>query len=162
VYGFPVTKDAKLPYYSSLGDLSEGVRERGKVTRVVVVVHGAGRNADDYSCSAIAIVEQQSNLAPDSVLVIAPRFSVPADIDLDLSGGGIAVRWKDDESGPWRYGGNAINREYARNRSSYDAIDRIVSIVSDRSQFPNIRHVAIIGHSSGGQSVQRWSLLTAH
>jgi hypothetical protein len=51
VYGFPVTKDAKLPYYSSLGDISEGVRETRKVTRVIVVVHGAGRNADDSFCS---------------------------------------------------------------------------------------------------------------
>jgi hypothetical protein len=30
-------------------------------------------------------------------------------------------------------------------------MDQIVSIVSDRSRFPNIQHVAIIGHSSGGQ-----------
>jgi pimeloyl-ACP methyl ester carboxylesterase len=162
VHGLPVTKDAKLPYYSSLGDISEGVRESGKVTRVIVVVHGAGRNADDYFCSAMAILEQQSNLASDSVLVIAPRFPVPTDTDLDLSGGGIAVRWKDDGSGPWRYGGDAIWPEYARNYSSYNAMDQIVSIVSDRSRFPNIQHVAIIGHSSGGQFVQRWSLLTAH
>jgi pimeloyl-ACP methyl ester carboxylesterase len=168
VYGLPLSlkdADAKLPYYSSLGDIFQGVRESGTVTRVIVVVHGAGRNADDYFCSAMAIVEQQQpNLAaPDnSVLVIAPRFPVPTDTDLDLIGGGIAVRWKDDGSGPWRYGGNAIWPEYASNYSSYTAMDQIVSMVSDRSHFPNVQHVAIIGHSSGGQFVQRWSLLTAH
>jgi pimeloyl-ACP methyl ester carboxylesterase len=161
VYGFPVTKDAKLAYYSSHGDLSEVVRESGTVTRAVIVVHGAGRNADDYFCSAMATVEQQQYLTPDSVLVITPRFPVPTDTDLDLSGGGIAIRWKDDGSGPWRYGGNAIWPEYATNFSSYNAMDQIVRLVSNRSRFPNIRHVTIIGHSSGGQFAQRWSLLTA-
>jgi hypothetical protein len=41
-------------------------------------------------------------------------------------------------------------------------MDQIVSMVSDRSRFPDVQHVAIIGHSSGGQLVQRWSLMTAN
>ncbi len=48
-------------------------RSDNAVRRVLVVVHGAGRNADDYFRSAMAAAYLSGAL--DDTLVVAPRFS---------------------------------------------------------------------------------------
>lgn len=199
VHGFPITKidedsdDAKLAYYSSHGDITkmhsnededddDDATVSGNMIRMaVVVVHGSGRNADDYFCSMTAAVERRrayyySNLGggeiaaayddDDSILILAPRFPVAADAaDLVLEEGGAAILWSDAEpSGPWRYGANAVaptSFAARTNFSSYDALDRIAALLLDRTRFPNLDRITVVGHSSGGQFVQRWSLLTS-
>jgi len=160
VHGLPDLREAKLAYYSSHGDITE-FRNNDVIEMAVVVIHGAGRNADDYFCTVTAAVEQMQQNSSESILVIAPRFPVAADGEIELEEGGIAVRWSDDGSGgPWRFGANAVSPEYVENYSSYDAVDRLVAILNDKRYFLTLQHVAVIGHSSGGQFVQRWSLLT--
>jgi hypothetical protein len=41
---------------------------------VLFIIHGAGRNADDYFCAASASVELQGVYALDSVLIVAPLY----------------------------------------------------------------------------------------
>jgi hypothetical protein len=68
-------------YYSTHGDLSEILFD-DKIRMVIVIIHGAAINADGYFCSAIATIEGQQEFAKDSVMVIAPRFPMPTDMDL--------------------------------------------------------------------------------
>jgi pimeloyl-ACP methyl ester carboxylesterase len=53
-----------------------------------------------------------------------------------------------------RYGANALAPADAT--SSYDAIDMLVEALL--YQFPALTHLTIVGHSSGGQFVQRYAL----
>ena len=64
---------------------------------------------------------------------------------LDLTIPGTA----DDD---WRGGGDAEGTEL----SSYEIIDLLLAKLSDKTLFPNLRRVALIGFSAGGQFVGRY------
>lgn len=167
---------AKLAYYSSHGNIE--TTSLDKIRMVLVVIHGANRNADDYYCTATVAAEQQSSFPLDSVLVVAPKFASMSDSAINLANGGIAMRWEDGAgNGPWRYGANAVYPFHPNDDdddasslssieySSYHALDRLIQyIVTKTASFKNnlllLKRVAVIGHSSGGQFVQRWSMLT--
>ena len=56
----------------------------------------------------------------------------------------------------WRFGADAANEAI----SSYAVLDVIVRMLLDQSIYPNIKLLTVVGHSSGGQTVQRYSLST--
>lgn len=159
VHGFPVTIDAKLAYYSSHGNILE--MNGSDIEMALVVIHGAGRNADDYYCSAVAAVKLQKQYPIESVLVIVPRFASVDDNDMALIEGGTPLQWENQGDGPWRYGAQAVFPPSAQNVSSFDTMDCILNALHNSTRFSNIRHITLAGHSSGGQFVQRYSLLSS-
>ena len=52
----------------------------------------------------------------------------------------------------WRGGGDANGTEL----SSFDIIDTLFARLSDRKHFPNIKRIALVGFSAGGQFVGRY------
>ncbi|VEU34719.1 unnamed protein product [Pseudo-nitzschia multistriata] len=174
----------KLAYYSNLGPIDD----RGNypllsgVEMALVVVHGANRNGDDYFCSAKATIDLQHRFGDTikkaqpangstkerRILVVAPVFLPTPSPTGDLSGASQGGRhhplsflfWDEagDRDGSWRYGADASGP--LPGISSYDAMDAIVLNLRRSGLFPNLRRIALVGHSSGGQLVQRWSLLT--
>ena len=155
-------EDANLAYYSSHGNiLQENQLDRSEIQMALIIIHGAGRNADDYYCSAAAALQLQQRYRTESVLVIVPRFPSVADDPITLQEGGVPLLWADEGDGPWRYGAQAVFPLHATNVSSFDTVDRIINALSNRENFPHLEHITIAGHSSGGQFVQRYSLLTS-
>ena len=151
IYGFGKT-NTKPAYYASMGNLETPSSRHATVKEVIFVIHGAGRNADDYFCTMFSVAQKQSVFGPEEVLVVAPRFAAGSDESFSLHNGGEPMRWDD---GSWRYGGESFN-----NVSSFQVLDNMVSFVSNATEFPQLRKIKVIGHSAGGQFVQRWSLLT--
>lgn len=147
LHGFVVAPGALLAYYSSHGPI-ESVNKFPEM--VLIVVHGANRNADDYFCSVSAAVELQRRFS--NILLIAPRFYSESDKRDNLS----FLFWEDSRDGPWRYGADALGPAPI---SSFSALDELVQSIW--RYFPNIMQLTIAGHSSGGQLVQRWTLLTS-
>jgi pimeloyl-ACP methyl ester carboxylesterase len=130
----------------------------------LVIIHGGGRNADDYFCSCLAAIGRQKRYPSSSVLLVAPRFLTSADgqVRLHDGGGGRAMQWGGKGHGRWRYGAATVYPESAaKNVTSFDAIDVLMNLLGDRKKFPNMKRIVITGHSVGGQFVQRWSLLTS-
>jgi pimeloyl-ACP methyl ester carboxylesterase len=163
-------EDARFLYYSSHGDLLLLMNNPkfSNIRMILVVIHGALRNADDYFCSATTVVQLQqqqqqqcSMILP--VLIVAPRFPVASDPDINYQGSGLPLLWKEDGSGPWRYGANAVYPPAAAqsNRSSFEAMDQLMTVLLDDTRFPQVQQITLIGHSSGGQFVQRYSLMTS-
>ncbi|MCI5159212.1 MAG: hypothetical protein D3906_12435, partial [Candidatus Electrothrix sp. AUS1_2] len=113
--------------------------------RAVVVIHGTNRNADDYYDYVYnaAITEG----VQDHTLVIAPKFKILED-NPDLAS---ELYWT---NAGWKGGFNAINGSQI---SSFQVIDHILGKINDN--FPNVKFVSIIGHSAGGQFVQRYSAI---
>jgi pimeloyl-ACP methyl ester carboxylesterase len=147
-----------LHYYSSHGDLTN-MKNGTAIRMVLFIIHGAGRNADDYFCAASASVELQGVYALDSVLIVAPHFPITDDREICATAG--AACWEEDGSGgPWRYGADAIASLSATNFSSFAVLDQFIDILLNRSAFASVERITIAGHSAGGQFVQRWSLLT--
>lgn len=157
VHGMPVdsisstsTAGAEIPYYSNLGNID--TINASSVEMVLIAVHGADRNGDDYLCSAKATINLQEKFS--NILIIAPNFYSVGDDRPKES----FLYWgsEEDTDGSWRYGADSSGpAQY----SSYSVIDQLVSSVLKR--FPTIKLLTIAGHSSGGQLVQRWSLLTS-
>jgi len=114
------------------------------------------------------------------VLVVAPKFPSVNDDDVYPDDPTI-LRW--DELPPngdkskthtWRWGADAVNNTTTSSSkspstpedvirssgiSSYDVIDQLIEYIVDT--YKTIKRVAVIGHSAGGQVVQRWSLLSS-
>jgi pimeloyl-ACP methyl ester carboxylesterase len=150
IYGLSIddASGAKLAYYSSRGSLLNPNSTKN-VRHVLIVIHGANRNADDYFCSAKAALKLEN--ATEESLVIAPVFYSIADFRQDAS----FLAWADDKDGAWRFGADSL---VPIQKSSFSALDTLVQTILSLN--PSILMITIAGHSSGGQTVQRWSLLT--
>jgi pimeloyl-ACP methyl ester carboxylesterase len=114
-----------------------------------VMIHGAGRNADGYFATALASTFLAGRLK--DTLVIAPRFA-----------GNDGSRCKDPlDSGEmsWTCNGWAAGERPVDNTSvsSYDLIDKLVEMMSNRKMFPNLTRIVLAGHSAGGQFMNRYS-----
>jgi pimeloyl-ACP methyl ester carboxylesterase len=112
------------------------------------VVHGAGRNPDDYFRRMLAAV---SGSGPDAaIMVIAPHFQTEAD-----DPGPSELTWS---SGGWKRGHLSRSRPQASQRiSSYEAVDRIIGILADTLSYPRLEKVVVTGHSAGGQYTHRFA-----
>ena len=115
------------------------------IDKVVVVVHGAERNAGDYynymmnSLGSLGLEE--------STLVISPYFQDGPSATSD------ALVWNDSR---WREGANAGNNNNAI--SSFTVMDSLVNLFSDPDRFPNLKTVFIAGHSSGAAFTQHYAI----
>jgi len=133
-----------FPYYAEtpLTDLN------ASISNVVVVVHGAVRNAGDYFCAV-----HEANVlkgTEHTTAVIAPHFLDSNDNDTSHK---TLLRWNDglDTNGVWRDGyPDSLNQT-----SSYAVMDNIIAALAAKFLITNI---TVVGHSSGGQYVQRYAL----
>jgi len=114
------------------------------VQRVVVMVHGDSRNADDYgryTASAATAAGVES-----STMVVAPLFV--ADVDLPR---GDQLYWTVDS---WKEGGDSEAAGRSWTTSSFRVMDSLLAAL--RSDYPMAR-IVLAGHSAGGQFVQRYA-----
>jgi len=121
------------------------------ITRALVMVHGAGRDADNYFRTALAAAFLAGAL--DDTIVVSPRFA--------SKGGGCDDALAADEvSWPcngdsWRSGGAA---DKDGQLTSYDFADAILKKLASKATFPNMRAIVVAGHSAGGQFVNRYEM----
>jgi pimeloyl-ACP methyl ester carboxylesterase len=120
------------------------------ITRVLVMVHGAGRNADGYFTSAMAAAFLAGAL--ENTLVIAPRMASKDGAGCSDSLGPNEISWN---CGSWRSGGLSLTH---RGVTSFDFIDELLRKVARKEVFPNLRAIVIAGHSAGGQVANRYAM----
>lgn len=121
-----------------------------ELVRAVLVVHGTNSDADNYFSRMIRAADDDGSTG--ETLIIAPLFrhsdaSVREGELYWLNGSSSGHSWKQGD--PSRTPGTAV--------SSFEVMDTLVSLVSDRERFPNLRVIAIAGHSAGAQYVQRYA-----
>lgn len=120
------------------------------ITRVVVVVHGAGRDADNYFRSAMAGAFLAGAL--NSALVIAPRMASNNGTGCRDSLAQGEISW---HCNTWRSGGAALSDSTV---TSFDFLDAILRKVARRALFPNLAGITVTGHSAGGQVTNRYGM----
>jgi hypothetical protein len=120
-----------------------------KIERAMIIIHGAGRNADDYFSSGMAAALLAGAL--ENTIVISPRFAGNTGTGCKdpIAEGEIA--W---DCGDWKNGFEAINHKGVY---SYDFIDEILKKLDDTNLFPNLKGIVVSGHSAGGQIVNRYA-----
>ena len=123
------------------------------INRVVIVIHGQNRNADDYFNSVYGIASDAGILS--ETIIIAPQFLITADLNHWQLENTI-VFWSGTT--PWSSGGQSNStsqhpRDYEI--SSYTIMDSLISHILD--MFPNTQDISLVGNSAGGQYVNRYA-----
>jgi len=118
----------------------------------MIVIHGQGRNADDYFRTGVAAAFLAGAL--EDTIVISPRFASSDGRTCrdKLAEGEVNWRCSGDS---WRSGATAINAEQL---TSYHFADAILHLIAKKTVFPNLKRIVITGHSAGGQFVARYAM----
>lgn len=153
----------RMPYYGT-ADLEADLPNAAE--RVVMIVHGARRDAQKYFCSARALLKGgPSEQSHDRTIIIAPKFHYSVDRENEgySEGGsefGKDLFWNASKPmGDWR-GGAAADGATDSSSSSYSVIDKFLLHLDEAGSFPMLRTIVVVGHSAGGQTVQRYALMT--
>ena len=120
------------------------------ITRVLVLVHGAGRDADNYFRSAMAAAFLGGAL--ENTLVIAPRMASNNGASCKDALAEREISW---HCNTWRSGGPSLSNP---GLTSFDFLDEILRRVARKDVFPNLRAIVVAGHSAGGQVVNRYEM----
>src|SRR5215471_7411333 len=122
-----------------------------QITRALVVIHGAGRDADNYFRTALASAFLGDAL--DDTIVIVPRLASTAGTCHDeLAPNEVSWSCAGDS---WRSGGVATNNDKL---TSFDFTDELLRKLARKDIFPNLRAIVVSGHSAGGQYVDRYAM----
>lgn len=117
------------------------------ITRALVMVHGAGRNADHYFETSTAAGFLAGAL--ENTIIIAPRFAAGTDKVAENE-----VLWP-ERGENWRSGGAlSTNATYG----SFDLVDDILKSLANKKNFPNLTKIVVAGHSAGGQFATRYEM----
>ena len=125
-----------------------------RITRAFILVHGAGRDADNYFRTALAAAFLADAL--ENTIVISPRFA-SSDRGCQDKLAPNEVSWPCNGDS-WRSGGAADVSYRDGKLTSYDFMDEILRKVAARSVFPNLRAIVVSGHSAGGQFTNRYEM----
>jgi pimeloyl-ACP methyl ester carboxylesterase len=120
------------------------------ITRALVVVHGAGRDADNYFRTTLAAAFLAGAL--DNTLVISPRMASNDGQGCKDSLAAGEISWNCSN---WRSGGPSITNPAV---NSFDFLDEILRKVGRKDVFPNLQFIVVAGHSAGGQVVNRYEM----
>ena len=117
------------------------------IVRALIMVHGAGRNADHYFETSTAAGFLAGAL--ENTIILAPRFAAGSD---EVAGN--EVLWP-ERDGNWRSGGTlATNPDYG----SFDLMDDLLRALANKRIFPNLTKAVVAGHSAGGQFATRYAM----
>ncbi len=119
-----------------------------RITRALVMIHGASRNADHYFETATAAGFLAGAL--ENTIILAPHMLATGDKsaanEVVWSSGGVN----------WRAGGFSSSHPTL---NSFEFVDEIVKALANKKNFPNLTHIVIAGHSAGGQVVTRYEMV---
>ena len=123
-----------------------------KISRALVVVHGQGRDADNYFRTALAAAFLAAAL--EDTIVIAPRFASNDGRGCRDTLAANEINWS-CSGDSWRSGGVAASNSQL---TSYGLMDEILRRLARKDVFPNLKAIVICGHSAGGQYVTRYEM----
>ncbi len=122
------------------------------ITRAFILIHGAGRDADNYFRTAVAAAFLGNAL--EDTVVISPRFASNDGRGCRDTLAAGEVNWSCNGDS-WRSGGTAFSNDTL---TSYDFADEILRKLARKDIFPNLRAIVVAGHSAGGQFVARYEM----
>ena len=152
VYRLELFGGITFPYHSI-----QSLHTGGNFTMALFIQHGAMRNAMDYFCSFTELMELQDYRDFQDVLIIAPNFNYEND---ELVHPQDAFWNSSKPWGDWRVGaesdpkccGNQGHTGEPRTVSSFEVLDNMLAMLTDRDLFPLMDKISYVGHSAGTQT----------
>ncbi|RUP52192.1 hypothetical protein BC936DRAFT_138076 [Jimgerdemannia flammicorona] len=132
-----------FPYFSN-HDLGT---KNSSITKLVLVIHGIGRNAIDYYNLLYGIAQTANTLSKTAI--VAPHFLCPSDNPKPPS---HVLSFSCDG---WLQGLASVNTNKIY---SFTALDQLLT--AGVAAFPHLTEILVAGHSAGGQTVQRYGAST--
>ena len=116
-----------------------------------IVFHGKGRNVEGYFR---ALQGAAADGGPDArgAILLAPQFLREEDAEAHR----ISKRYLRWHAGAWVAGEPAVGPLPI---STFDVIDALLITLSNRKQFPNLKTIVLVGHSGGGQLLNRYAIV---
>lgn len=145
-------KGAYLPYVAS--HPLDGRHE--SITRLLVSIHSSSYDALDYYENARLAAEQiESGL--DQTLILAPHFLMASKVEGKIPPG--MLFWR---TYPFRGSARAAIGPEAQplSLSPFEILDDWLTTLATPEHLPNLREIVVVGHSAGGQMVQRYAMVT--
>jgi pimeloyl-ACP methyl ester carboxylesterase len=155
IYRLTMFGEITFPYHGS-----QLLTLGGNQTMALFIQHGALRNAPNYFCSFKQLMVQQQYRDFRDILIIAPDFNYGAD---PLVHPNDAFWNKSKPWGDWRVGAEsdpACCGTSGRTVSSYDVLDHMLVLLTDQKLYPRMEKISFVGHSAGGQMIQRYAILS--
>ena len=122
-----------------------------RIKHVIVIQHGLQRNGFDYLSTAMKLMAT-NGIAADKTLIIAPNFFTILDTGAEALQG-IPI-WK---VMGWPSGEDSINTVVKI--SSFKVFDDLLSLVANKTRFPSLTSIVVVGYSDGGAMIQRYAAL---
>jgi hypothetical protein len=121
------------------------------IARAAIVFHGKGRNVEGYY-AALQTAARIAGSHAAHTLLMAPQFLREEDVAAHRLPQDY-LRWR---GGGWSAGEPA---EAPAALSSFDVIDALLALLGDATRFPNLKSVVLVGHSGGGQLLNRYAIV---
>ena len=121
--------------------------------RGIVVIHGSGRNA--HIAMANLLLGAKAAGVAERCLVVAPRFIEEPDLKRMGEPADVPF-WR----GGWREGDlskSTVAHPRPVRLSCFTVVDLLLEAMDDKELFPNLRDIVVVGHSAGGQFVNRYA-----
>lgn len=123
------------------------------ITRAVIMVHGASRDADNYFRHVLAAAFLAGAL--DDTIILSPRFASNNGDGCRDTFADRELKWQCNGASRWTAGGAAIDEGKV---TSFDMADEMLRRLARKDVFPNLRAIVVAGHSAGGQFVSRYQM----
>ena len=133
--GWKITAYANFPFAGS-----------PQVTHAMIVIHGTGRNAPGYFAGMVNAATKAG--VAGHTMVLTPAFKTEQDQPASDE-----PRWS---NGAWKIGEGA---QQPSGYSSFSVIDSLLMTLADKSRFPKLNWITVVGHSAGAQFTQRYAAL---
>ena len=111
----------------------------------VLFIHGTKRDSENYFDRVVHAAEVAG--AAEKTVILVPQFSIEEEAAANQ------LFWS--QAG-WKQGDLAQNARKEFKISSFDVVDELLSKLTTSKAFPNLERISVIGHSAGGQFVNRY------
>lgn len=141
---FPVSRSGSTLTVDYWGN-RDALAVDASVTRAVLVVHGASRDARGYATSMMMAADIAGESA--TTAVVAPHFAT----DSEGAANPLRLTWG---SQGWKQGDLSRSTNRPFRISTFEVADEVLAAM--KAAFPNASDVLVIGHSAGGQFINRY------
>jgi len=130
----------------------EGVHKG--ITRAILIIHDEQRDVN-ASLTALSTLAGAANA---STMILAPQFLLGSDLvqfaDHLPDHGHDFAAWQTDA---WQVGDNSLPPPARKGISSFTVVDLLLMYLSDRSSYPDLQTIILVGTSAGAKFVQHYA-----
>ncbi len=123
-------------------------KQKNTIT-VIIAIHGVHYNARNYHTNVTQCIKRNRL---KKYQVLAPQFLKKDSVQQQQNN---VLSW---EVSPFWGSSKAILNKNKTRISSFDVLDQMFTYFTDKQQFPHLKKIILVGHSGGGQMVQRYTL----